>query len=177
MESFDTLPLSCLVNGKFLALHGGISPDLKTMDDLNRIKRFSEPPRTGLYCDILWSDPVEDEKGKCDQRFKYNDVRGCSFYFGQESINPFLRRNNLLSVIRAHEAQLDGYKMHKWNGPKEFPVIITIFSAPNYCDVYQNKGAVIKFEVRYAAIIQIVKYAEYIVVQLHAAPIYPSKLP
>jgi len=82
MESFDTLPLSCLVNGKFLALHGGISPELKTMDDLNRIKRFTEPPRTGIYCDILWSDPVEDDKGKCDQRFKSNEVRGCSYYFG-----------------------------------------------------------------------------------------------
>ena len=31
MESFDALPLSCLVNGKFLALHGGISPNLKTV--------------------------------------------------------------------------------------------------------------------------------------------------
>jgi serine/threonine-protein phosphatase 2B catalytic subunit len=36
--------------------------------------------------------------------------------------------------------------MHKWNGPAEFPVVITIFSAPNYCDVYNNKGAIIKFE-------------------------------
>ncbi len=66
MEAFDTLPLSCLVNGKFLALHGGISPDLKTIEDLNKIKRLVEPPRTGLYCDILWSDPVEDDKGKSD---------------------------------------------------------------------------------------------------------------
>ena len=26
-------------------------------------------------------------------------------------------------------------------------MVITIFSAPNYCDVYNNKGAVIKFKV------------------------------
>lgn len=25
-------------------------------------------------------------------------------------------------------------------------MVITIFSAPNYCDVYNNKGAIIKFE-------------------------------
>ena len=37
--------------------------------------------------------------------------------------------------------------MHRWNGTGEFPCVITIFSAPNYCDVYNNKGAVIKFEV------------------------------
>lgn len=36
--------------------------------------------------------------------------------------------------------------MHRWNGGQEFPMVITIFSAPNYCDVYNNKGAVIKFD-------------------------------
>lgn len=37
--------------------------------------------------------------------------------------------------------------MYKWNGADKFPAVITIFSAPNYCDFYNNKGAVIKFEV------------------------------
>ena len=36
--------------------------------------------------------------------------------------------------------------MHKWSGQEKFPTVITIFSAPNYCDFYKNKGAVIKFE-------------------------------
>jgi serine/threonine-protein phosphatase 2B catalytic subunit len=36
--------------------------------------------------------------------------------------------------------------MHRWDGEKEFPMVITVFSAPNYCDVYNNKGAVIKFD-------------------------------
>jgi serine/threonine-protein phosphatase 2B catalytic subunit len=31
MESFDQLPLACVVNGKFLSLHGGISPEMKTV--------------------------------------------------------------------------------------------------------------------------------------------------
>ncbi len=64
----------------------------------------------------------------------------------QNATNQFLQKNKLLSILRAHEAQFDGYKMHKWNGPSEFPTVITIFSAPNYCDVYNNKGAIIKFE-------------------------------
>ena len=33
--------------------------------------------------------------------------------------------------------------MHTWG--KDFPPIITLFSAANYCDVYKNRGAVIKF--------------------------------
>lgn len=49
MDSFDVYPLSCVVNGKFLALHGGISPDLRTLDDIKRIDRFKEPPRQGIF--------------------------------------------------------------------------------------------------------------------------------
>jgi serine/threonine-protein phosphatase 2B catalytic subunit len=41
---------------------------------------------------------------------------------------------------------MNGYKLHQWNGPAEFPAVITIFSAPNYCDVYNNKAAVLRFE-------------------------------
>jgi serine/threonine-protein phosphatase 2B catalytic subunit len=32
MESFDMMPLACIINGKFIAIHGGISPDLKTVN-------------------------------------------------------------------------------------------------------------------------------------------------
>ena len=49
MDSFDLMPLSCIVNGKFLALHGGLSPDLKTIDDINKIDRFKEPPKQGIF--------------------------------------------------------------------------------------------------------------------------------
>ncbi len=55
--------------------------------------------------------------------------------------------------------------MHRWNGTSDFPVVITIFSAPNYCDVYNNKGAIIKFEVfiKYFIYIfyNIIKYLKY----------------
>lgn len=54
----------------------------------------------------------------------------------------FLNRNRLLSVIRAHEAQDAGYRMYKSNPDTGFPSVITIFSAPNYLDVYNNKAAV-----------------------------------
>ena len=31
MDSFDMMPLACIINGKFLALHGGISPEMKSV--------------------------------------------------------------------------------------------------------------------------------------------------
>lgn len=61
MDSFDLFPLSCIINGKFIAIHGGISPDLKSVEDIKKINRFQEPPRVGLFCDLLWSDPVDSD--------------------------------------------------------------------------------------------------------------------
>jgi serine/threonine-protein phosphatase 2B catalytic subunit len=72
--------------------------------------RFREPPTSGLMCDILWSDPVEDfgqEKGS--ESFVHNHVRGCSYFFTYQAACSFLERNRLLSIIRAHEAQDSGY--------------------------------------------------------------------
>jgi serine/threonine-protein phosphatase 2B catalytic subunit len=58
----------------------------------------------------------------------------------------FLQNNQLLSIIRAHEAQDAGYRMYKKNSQTAFPSLITIFSAPNYLDVYNNKAAILKYE-------------------------------
>ena len=145
MQSFDAMPIACIVNNKFIAVHGGISPELTSMQDIIELNRVTEPPRSGLFCDILWSDPVDNDSGQLSERFKSNDVRGCSYSYGSVAVNAFLKKSKLLSILRAHEVQIDGYKMHKWNGSTGFPVVITIFSAPNYCDVYNNKGAVVKF--------------------------------
>ena len=38
-------------------MHGGLSPELKEMDQISRIPRPCDVPDTGLLCDILWSDP------------------------------------------------------------------------------------------------------------------------
>ncbi|OMJ83404.1 hypothetical protein SteCoe_15672 [Stentor coeruleus] len=145
MDSFDAMPIACIVNNKFIGVHGGISPELNSLQDIIDLQRVTEPPRLGLFCDILWSDPVDNDSGQSSEKFKSNDVRGCSYCYGSVAVNTFLKKNKLLSIIRAHEVQIDGYKMHKWNGSTGFPVVITIFSAPNYCDVYNNKGAVVKF--------------------------------
>ena len=144
MTSFDTLPLACILNSSFLSVHGGISPELRTLKDLQSVNRFIEPPRSGLLCDLLWSDPVDTADGKTSEAYKNNETRGCSYFFGADATKKLLKDNDLISVIRGHEVQKDGYKMQFWNG-NEFPSIITIFSAPNYCDCYKNKGAVIKF--------------------------------
>jgi serine/threonine-protein phosphatase 2B catalytic subunit len=98
-------------------------------------------------CDILWADPLEDfGQEKTNDYFLHNHVRGCSYFFSYPAACAFLEKNNLLSVIRAHEAQDAGYRMYRKTRTTGFPSVMTIFSAPNYLDVYNNKAAVLKYE-------------------------------
>ncbi|KAF8970438.1 Metallo-dependent phosphatase-like protein [Flammula alnicola] len=147
MESFCALPLAAVMNKQFLCIHGGLSPELTTLDDIRALDRFREPPTHGLMCDILWADPVEDfGSEKTTDSFVHNHVRGCSYFFTYQAACQFLERNNLLSIIRAHEAQDAGYRMYRKTKTTGFPSVMTIFSAPNYLDVYNNKAAVLKYE-------------------------------
>ncbi|KAH8591521.1 serine/threonine protein phosphatase 2B catalytic subunit [Bisporella sp. PMI_857] len=147
MDSFCALPLAAVMNKQFLCIHGGLSPELHTLDDLRSIDRFREPPTHGLMCDILWADPLEEfGQEKTSEYFIHNHVRGCSYFFSYPAACNFLEKNNLLSIIRAHEAQDAGYRMYRKTRTTGFPSVMTIFSAPNYLDVYNNKAAVLKYE-------------------------------
>uniref|UniRef100_A0A671QEB7 Serine/threonine-protein phosphatase n=1 Tax=Sinocyclocheilus anshuiensis TaxID=1608454 RepID=A0A671QEB7_9TELE len=141
MEAFDCLPLAALLNQQFLCVHGGLSPEITCLDDIRKLDRFKEPPAFGPMCDLLWSDPGEDYGSeKSSEHFCHNSVRGCSYFYSYPAVCDFLMNNNLLSVIRAHEAQDAGYRMYRKSQTTGFPSLFTIFSAPNYLDVYNNKG-------------------------------------
>ena len=56
-DCFNSLPIAALVNDKIICMHGGLSPDLTSLDQLKKIVRPTEIPDTGLLCDLLWSDP------------------------------------------------------------------------------------------------------------------------
>ena len=60
--------------------------------------------------------------------------------FGPDVAERFLKENNLKLLVRSHEVKMDGYEVEPGNQ------VITIFSAPNYCDQMGNKGAIIRFK-------------------------------
>ncbi|KAF7304318.1 Serine/threonine-protein phosphatase [Mycena chlorophos] len=150
-QSFLALPVAALVDGRFFCVHGGLSPELFQLSDIINLNRFTEPGSRGLLCDLLWSDPIvnfghEDEHGvPKGTTFLHNQTRGCSFYYTYEAACQFLERNGLLGIVRGHEAQDAGYVMHRKTPTKKFPSVITIFSAPNYLDVYHNRAAILKY--------------------------------
>lgn len=147
LHSFNALPLAAIMNKQFFCVHGGISPELRTLDDLRHLDRFREPPTKGLMCDLLWADPIEDyDDDSVDRAFVRNTVRGCLYAFTYKAACQFLERTGLLLIIRAHEAQDAGYRMYKRTKTMGFPSLLTMFSAPNYLDTYNNKAAVLKYE-------------------------------
>ncbi|TCD65371.1 hypothetical protein EIP91_002735 [Steccherinum ochraceum] len=160
LRSFEALPLTALIDGKFFCVHGGISPDLVTLRDLESVNRFQEPPSHGLLCDLLWADPIPNFGNEHEashefpqgidptKQWIHNSTRGCSYYFTYEAACKFLARNELLGIFRGHEAQDHGYTMYRKTPTKKFPSVITVFSAPNYLDVYHNRGAIIKYKDR-----------------------------
>lgn len=149
VSAFDCLPLSCVVDNRFFCVHGGLSPELKTIADINALHRFREPPSSGPMCDLLWADPLDEQRVTLDsmrknaeENFMPNTTRGCSYVFSYAAAVSFLEKNNMLTLIRGHEAQAEGYRLYR-NGPQGFPSIICLFSAPNYCDTYDNRAAIL----------------------------------
>ena len=146
MSSFDCLPLAAVVNNTYLCMHGGISPEMQQIEDINKIERFMEIPEQGMLCDIMWSDPLSDEAAS---RFDFQDnpERACSYKYGLKPTKNLLDAQDFTLLVRAHQVQMQGYKMHNWDKSQDIPTVITIFSAPNYCDCYNNKAAIIKIDV------------------------------
>jgi len=49
--------VAAIVDEKIFCCHGGLSPDLQSMEQIRRIMRPTDVPDQGLLCDLLWSDP------------------------------------------------------------------------------------------------------------------------
>ncbi|TYZ58929.1 hypothetical protein PybrP1_010783 [[Pythium] brassicae (nom. inval.)] len=179
VKCFESMPLAARLEtsfGVFLAVHGGLSPEIGHVEDINeQVNRFMEPEPNGALCDLLWSDPAKDSAEQ-DAHWAPNSVRGCSFTFNERVCRDFLKRNNLLAIIRAHELEEDGFREH-FSGPhvKEasgfsaalqerdapqriptLPPVITVFSAPEYCNTNHNMGATLSvpWEARSANVLE-----------------------
>ncbi|KAL7712576.1 Serine/threonine-protein phosphatase [Entamoeba marina] len=143
---FDTLPLCAIVKqpfGSFFLCHGGISPSLLVVDDVNSIDRFQEPPSDGMFCDLLWADPVNDTTFEHYPFVKHEwrvieylpNTRGKSYFFGYHAMKTFLEINNLTALIRAHQCFKEGIHKHNFCNPNIIlPLAFTLFGAADYED-------------------------------------------
>ena len=130
VDLFNCLPIAGSIDDKILMVHGGLSPELKTIDQLQKIMRPTDVPEEGLLCDILWSDPDASADG-----WGSND-RGVSVTFNETVLKNFLEKNDLDLLCRAHQVVEEGYEFF---GNRQ---CVTVFSAPNYCGEFDNSGAI-----------------------------------
>jgi serine/threonine-protein phosphatase PP1 catalytic subunit len=134
VDLFNCLPIGASIDDKIFMVHGGLSPELKTVDQLSKIMRPTDVPEEGLLCDILWSDPDENPGG-----WGPND-RGVSVTFNEKILKNFLEKNELDLLCRAHQVVEDGYEFF---GNRQ---LVTVFSAPNYCGEFDNSGAIMEVD-------------------------------
>jgi diadenosine tetraphosphatase ApaH/serine/threonine PP2A family protein phosphatase len=120
-DCFNCLPIAAIIDEKIFTMHGGLSPDLQSMEQIRRVMRPTDVPDTGLLCDLLWSDPDKDITG-----WSEND-RGVSFTFGPDVVSRFLQKHDMDLICRAHQVVEDGYEFFAKRQ------LVTLFSAPNYC--------------------------------------------
>ena len=71
------------------------------------------------------------------QRWGENE-RGISYVFSEKVVKEFLKKHDLELVVRGHQVMEDGYEFFANQN------LVTIFSAPNYCNEYDNDGAMLK---------------------------------
>lgn len=120
-DVFCCIPVAAIVGGKIFCVHGGISPQLQSMNQIRLIQRPVEIPSSGLLCDLVWSDPNDEV-----ETWRPNSQRGTSFFYGPSVIEEFLHRFGLDLICRAHEPFPDGFKF--FAGQK----LVTIFSSTNF---------------------------------------------
>ncbi|KAJ3447683.1 serine/threonine-protein phosphatase [Anaeramoeba flamelloides] len=133
-DCFNCLPLAALIDEKIFCVHGGLSPELTVIEQIKQIRRPTEIPESGILCDLLWSDPCENTS-----EWGPND-RGVSYTFGSKVVERFNERNEIDLIVRAHQVVQDGFKF--FSNKK----MVTVFSAPNYCDQFDNAGAMMIVE-------------------------------
>jgi len=60
-QVFDFLALAAIIDGRVLCVHGGLSPEIRTLDQIRVVARAQEIPHEGAFCDLVWSDPDDIE--------------------------------------------------------------------------------------------------------------------
>lgn len=128
------LPIAAIIGNEIFCVHGGLSPNLTKLSQIEHIERPCAIPSEGLLCDLLWADPNPD---KHEGGWMNNHLRLCSYFYGPDVAHEFLDAHNFRFMVRAHQVVDRGYE---WYTDR----VLTLFSAPNYVGVMDNDAAILE---------------------------------
>lgn len=118
-QVFDFLILAAIVDGAVLCVHGGLSPEIRTLDQIRVVARAQEIPHEGAFCDLVWSDPEDVETWAVSPR-------GAGWLFGDKVATEFNQVNGLKLIARAHQLVNEGYKVSHIIRCPNFKVLLLI---------------------------------------------------
>ena len=128
-KAFCFLPLSSIVNNDIFCVHGGITQQINSTEDLEKLSYF-HPEHRDMIHEMVWSDPSH-------KPISYSsNPRGLGKTFGLIALNEFLGKTGLKIIIRAHQC-VDGYST-MFNRR-----LITVFSSSNYSPEAANSSGVV----------------------------------
>jgi protein phosphatase len=131
-EMFTWLPLAADIAHYAFAVHGGISPSLIAISQLDEIPKPIKTFQPKLVEDLLWSDPSEASPDSVPSG------RGLGVLFGSNVVRKFLSKTGFQVIFRGHQSITSGVQMAL--GYK----VATIFSASNYCGDPDTRAGMIQ---------------------------------
>ena len=153
-DCFNCLPVAAIIDEKIFCCHGGLSPDLESMEQIRRIPRPTDVPDQGLLCDLLWANPGSKINGWGENDYIYDEdvePEPRSFSFGPEIVSKFLAKHDMDLIARGNQVVEDGYEFFAKRQ------LVTLWSAPNYRGEYDNAGAIMSVDETLMCSFQILK--------------------
>ena len=129
VDSFSYMPFAAVINGSYLCVHGGIGPNVKTLDDISKISLPLHHLYDGIPEEIIWSDPATNVKTFSPS------PRSAGYRYGSDAVKEFLDQNNLKAIIRGHMTIMEGTKVD-FDG-----LVYTVHTASNCEGIGNSSGA------------------------------------
>lgn len=131
---FNCMPIAAVVDEKIFCVHGGLSPELKSVEQIKNIKRPTDIPDSGLICDLLWG--IYDKTIECWD----TNSAGVSYNFGRVIVSKFLSSHNYSLLCTASEILDEGFEYDSE------AKILKLFSTPGHYSNLSNNGAVLTID-------------------------------
>ena len=145
-EVFNYIPLAAIINNNIFCIYGGLSPDLETIEEINKIDRFVYIDKNDNILGLIVNSPVEYSYWKFLYLYNINNGwmqnpigGGRDYYFLEEVTERFEKKNKIDLIICGGHLMEDGFRFFHNNK------LISLFSAPN-CGINKNKGAIIEID-------------------------------